>query len=97
MPWLDYTLFKTWVPGLDSAFSGQLYREAPEDHPSWEVSYQPVDPEEWGALEAYQLFEGDEPWGEYLLRWKGTVAQLHYYGDLSPQQKALIGQTLAGT
>ena len=99
LPSLDYTLLRTWLPLLEKPFLNQLYREGTELSPDFSedtAEYRPIDAGPWGARKAYQLFWNGQPKDQYLLYWQGTLAQLEYDGQLGPEEKALIGQALAG-
>lgn len=99
LPSLDYTLLRTWLPLLEKPFLNQLYREGTELPPDFSedtAEYRPIDAGPWGARQAYQLFWNGQPKDQYLLYWQGTLAQLEYDGQLGPEEKALIGQALAG-
>lgn len=47
----------------------------PEDDPYWK-SHRAADPAPWGAIQAYQLFLGDEPQQRYLLCYPDRIVEI---------------------
>ena len=84
------------LPSLDYTLLRREGTELPPDFSEDTAEYRPIDAGPWGARQAYQLFWNGQPKDQYLLYWQGTLAQLEYDGQLGPEEKALIGQALAG-
>lgn len=102
-PWLEYTLLDVHLSGLYGWCLDQLLH-AYDDYgvytPEDEVQgpyyvYQSIDPQPWGAREAYQLWSYGEPRDRYLLCWEGRLVTLEADWTLTREQMAVAGELLA--
>lgn len=66
------------------------------NHPEeYRDNYLPIDPAPWGAEEVYQRHNYDgRPSNYYLLCWENRIAEIHFYWTPTPEQTALVGETL---
>lgn len=102
-PWLDYTLLDVHLSGLYGWCLYQLLHAyddygiyTPDDAAQGPYYvYQPIDPQPWGARDAYQLWSYGEPRDRYLLGWEGRLVTLEADWPLTGEQMAAAGELLA--
>ncbi len=99
VPEIRYEIYKTdfkWAYNLlfEDLYKDMEYytKDIPEE---FNTVLKEEDPGQWGAVKAYRQYEaGLYPTGNYLLCFENSIVELHYYDDLTPQQKKLIGDRL---
>ena len=101
LPGLKYTLVDIHVPWVYDACFRELCRDTVVETASHThqdipyLQYEAIDPAPWGAERAYQFNLEGEFQQRYILCWEDKLVQLETDWDLTAEQMALAGETLA--
>ena len=93
---LVYTVTRTGIPWLYEMCKEQ-YIEGQLDwkDPAYEIAYVPIDPAQWGAVEAWrQLDENGIEKTSFLLCYDHTIVLIHLDFEPTREQKQVIAQKL---
>ena len=96
---LSYVIYESHFDWVLDLCQKETLREY-EEYNRWaysslyQYSYQPADPQPWGAEEAWIVYKGDEIQNTWLVRWEDKLVWLFYLPGLTQAQMADIAQSL---
>ena len=97
VPNLSYTIIDIKVSFLrDYIRQAVLNSRQDEVHDDFVFTdhYEPIDPDIWGAEEAYQLYWSDSILDTYLLFWDNRIVEITFYWDPTEDQIATAAEIL---
>ena len=95
LPRLEYTLIEVKIPAFYEMCRNRLIEEGEQIHPLRTCQYQPIEASEWGALEAYRLYDPEYgPGNQYLLCYGHVLVEIYLDWEPTASQKAVVGERL---
>lgn len=97
MPHISYTVTEVKVPGLYGFCRTQLLAQRQDEVYDGGVvanHYVNVDPEPWGANEAYRVYWDERYLNQYLLCYDRTLVELNLDWEPTEAQMAIVGEKL---
>ena len=89
---MTYTLTEIKLPFLRDFVIDSLYRE--QDGYRAEYAYTEINAEEWGAVQAWELYRNGKPDNHFLICYEKYVLEIEVNWELTAEQKQMIFQNI---
>ena len=89
---MTYTLTEIKLPFLRDFVIDSLYRE--QDGYRSECAYTEINAEEWGAVQAWELYRNGKPDNHFLICYEKYVLEIEVNWELTAEQKQMIFQNI---